>query len=140
MLFDDLLKLREGGSSPRITATEAGSVSLTRDATTGKVVIPINKTPAKGLAIVAINDADTGTSTDKVLTLTIEASDALASGWATVATFPVYTHGAIAANLVVRRIATQKKYVRSVITLAGTNGTISMDLIILVANQVMEED
>ena len=137
-MFDENLKLRDDGSSPRVTATEAGSTSLTRDATTGKAVIQINKMPKNGLPIVVINDADTGTSTDKTLTVTIEASDTLGSGYAEVVKFPAVSHGA-AAGRMIRRLATQKKYLRSVITAAGSNGTISIDFKVLIGDDAVEE-
>jgi hypothetical protein len=140
MLIDEQGMLRADGSSPRVTATEAGSTSLTRDATTGKVVVPIYKTAQKGLPIVCINDADIETSTDKTLTVTIEASDALNfSSPEVVATFPAVSHGA-GANLMVRRVHTQKRYLRSVITLAGSNGDISVDFLIFIGTGAMNED
>lgn len=137
-MYDALLAMREGGSSPAVTATEAGSTSLTRDATTGKVVVQIDKLAAQGLAVVVTNAADGGTSTDKTLTVTIEESDVLGSGWATITTFPAISHGA-AANRMVRRISSQKKYLRSVITAAGANGTISVDVQVHVGTSEMEE-
>ena len=127
MILDDLLKLRAGGSSPSVTATEAGATSLTRDGTTGKVVIQINKMPAEGLPIIVLAAADAGTSTDKSLTVTIEASDTLASGYAQVASFTAQTFADTTVKKMVRRVATQKTYLRSVITAAGANGTISRD-------------
>ena len=138
-MLDALLVLRGGGSSPAVTGTEAGATSLTRDATTGKAVIEVDKLPLGGMAIVVTHAADGGTSTDKTLTVTIEASDTLTTGYATVATFPVISHGA-AANKMVRRIASQKKYLRSVITAAGSNGTISVDVKIHVGTSEIEED
>jgi hypothetical protein len=138
MILDDLLKPRDGGSSPAVTATEPGATSLTPDATTGKVVVQVDKMPAEGLPIVVVNAADTGTSTDKTAVVTIEASDTLDSGYAVVATFPTYSHGC-AAGKSVRRVSTQKKYIRSVITVAGSNGTISIDFGIFVGIGMGEE-
>jgi hypothetical protein len=140
MILDDLLKLRDGGSSPAVSATESGSVSLTRDATTGKVVVDVSKMPAEGLPIVVTNVADTGTSTDKTAIVTIEAADELAFDTTNevVATFPTYTHGC-SAGKAVRRVATQKKYLRSVVTVAGSNGTIGIDFSIFIGIGAVEE-
>ncbi|MFC2000174.1 hypothetical protein ACFLXE_05405 [Chloroflexota bacterium] len=138
-MHDALLKLRHGGSSPRVTGTEAGVTSLTRDAGTGQAVVQVDKLPVHGLPIHVYHDADTGSSTDKTLTVTIEASDALGSGWAEVVKFPEVVHGA-AKNEMVRTIASQKKYLRSVITAAGSDGTISVDFVILVGSKAVEED
>lgn len=142
MAYDELMRLREGGSSPRVTATEAGATSTTRDATTGKVIVDIGAggTPHEGLAVDAIADADTGTSTDKTLTLTIEACDSatFASGEVTVATFTAQSYSDTAAKFMRRRIHTDKRYLRSVITAAGSNGTISREYKIYVTNVGME--
>lgn len=140
MVIDSLLLLRADGSSPRVTATEAGSTSLDKDATTGKRVVAVNKTGKDGIPVVVVNDADSGTSTDKAVVVTIEASDATAfSTPEVVATFPSVGHGA-AANLMVRRVHTQKKYLRSVCTLSGTNGTYSVDFLIFLGTAIMNED
>lgn len=141
MIHDDLLKLRSGGTSgTAITATEAGATSLTRDATTGKVVVEIDKMPLKGLPIEVIAAADTGTSTDKTMIVTIEASDTVGSGYIVVATFPTMSYAATAAIRFVRNIATQKKYLRSVVTVAGSNGTISRVVEILVSIGQIDKD
>jgi len=137
---DDLLKLRSGGTTEEVTATEAGSITLTRDATTGKVVVQIDKCPEGGIPIEVICDADTGTSSDKTMIVTIEASDSLATGYIVVATFPTMTFADTAAIRFVRRIATQKKYLRSVITVAGSNGTISRAIEILVGVGLVDQD
>lgn len=141
MIMDNLGLLRGDGSSPRVTATEAGHDSKTRDATTGQAVIEIVGTPQKGLPIVVLTDADTGTSTDKTLVATIEACDAedFASGEEVVATFPAVTHGD-EGLFMVRRIHTQKKYIRCVITAAGSDGTISVDFLIFIGNALMNRD
>lgn len=122
---DDLLKLKTVTATPT-TATEAGVTSLTRDGTTGQVVVEIDKCPEGGIPIEVIASADTGTSNDKTHTVTIEGSDALAFTTKSVcATFPSTTYASTAAVRMVRRIATQYKYIRSVITLTGSNGTMS---------------
>jgi len=139
MAQDALLVPRGGGSSPRVTATEAGSTSLTRDATTGQVVVAIDKLPIKGMTVVVANDADTGTSIDKSVVVTIEESDALGSGWATALTFPAVAHGA-SANVMKRASASQKKYLRSVCTLSGVNGTYSVEFKIYLEDVSPEED
>ncbi|MGW8177226.1 MAG: hypothetical protein ACWGQW_00295 [bacterium] len=138
MIMDDLGLLRGDGSAPGVSATEAGSVSLTRDATTGKVVLDIRKTGKDGLPIVCITGDDGGTSTDKTLTLTIEAADELAFDTTdeTVATFPAVSHGDTG-TLMVRRIHTQKQYIRTVITAAGSDGTIDVDFLVFVGHELM---
>ncbi len=121
MIHDDLLKLKT--SITAVTATEAGWTTLTRDATTGQVVVQIDKCPAEGIPIEVIATADTGTTGGGgTHVVTIEASDTLASGYIVVATFPTITQADAshkAAIRMVRRIATQKKYLRSVITRAA---------------------
>lgn len=140
MIIDELGLLRGDGSSPRVTNTEAGSESLVRDATTGKVMVQVSKTPQRGIPVAVLTDDDTGTSTDKTLTVTIEASDAadFGSGVEVVATFPAVTHGD-EGTLMVRRVHTQKKYLRSVITAAGSNGTISVDFLIAITHGLMNK-
>ena len=138
MIIDQLGMLRADGSSPRVTDTEAGPTSLDRDATTGKVVLDIRKTGQAGLPIVVLTDDDTGTSSDKTLTVTIEAADELAFDTTNevVATFPAVSHGA-KGTLMVRRVHTQKQYLRSKITLAGTDGDISVDFMIVIGHALM---
>ncbi len=125
---DDLLKLKT--SVTAVTATEAGWTTLTRDATTGQVVVQIDKCPAEGIPIEVIATADTGSlAGGGTHVVTIEASDTLATGYIVVATFPTITQATAATQAairMVRRIATQKKYLRSVITRAATgDSTIS---------------
>ena len=141
MIIDALGMLRADGNSPRITGTEDGSTSLTRDATTGQVVVGVYKTPQRGIPIVVLTDDDTGTSSDKTLVTTIEAADELAFDATNevVATFPAVTHGD-KGTLMVRRVHTQKKYLRSVVTLAGEDGTISVDLLVVIGHALMNED
>lgn len=128
MIKDDLLKLKTVTATP-VTATEAGWTTLTRDATTGQIVVQIDKCPEGGIPIEVIATADTGTAAGGgTHVVTIEASDTLASGYITVATFPTITQVAAkqVATRMVRRVATQKKYLRSVITRAAAgDGTIS---------------
>lgn len=138
MILDDLLKLRDGGASPRVTATESGLTSTTRDATTGQACIDVSKMPAQGMPIVVINDADTGTSNDKTAIVTIEACDTVDGSYQEIKKFPTISHGA-AAGKMVRTVATQKKYIRSVITVAGSNGTISIDFGIFIGIGAVEE-
>jgi len=118
---DDLLKLKTAITA--VTATEAGWTTETRDGTTGQVVIQVNKCPEGGIPIEVKAAADTGTlAGGGTHVVTIEASDTLASGYITVATFPTITQATAAkqaALTMVRRIATQKKYIRSVITRAA---------------------
>ena len=136
MIIDQLGLLRADGSSPIVSVTEDGSVILTKDATTGKRVLDIRKTGQAGLPVVVITKRDTGTSGDKVLTVTIEASDTLASGYEIVATFPGIAWNTADA-LMVRRVHTQKKYLRSVITLTGTTGTNTVDFLIVIGHALM---
>ena len=139
MLIDALGMLRADGSSPRISATEAGVTSLVRDATTGQVVIMINKTGKNGLPIRVMADPDTGTSTDKTATVTIETANELAfdTTQEVVATFPAVTYADTTEKSMVRRVHTAKKYLRSVITFAGINGTLTRDFVIVIGHALM---
>jgi len=139
MLLDALLLLRGDGSAPAVTATEAGSTSLTRDATTGKAVIQVKKTGKDGIPVVVLAAADTGTSTDKAAVVTIQAANELAFDVTheTVATFPSQLFSDTTAKFMVRRVHTQKRYLRSVITLSGSNGTFSRDYLIFVGTAAM---
>jgi len=134
---DDLLKLRTALTA--VTATEAGRTTKTRH-TTGAVVVEIDKCPMGGIPIEVVATADTGTSTDKTMIVTIEASDELASEWIVVATFPTITYATTTAVRFVRRVATQLKYLRSVITVAGSNGTISRNFTISVGIGEVDDD
>lgn len=140
MIMDELGLLRGDGSSPEVSATEAGATSLTRDATTGKVVLDVRKTGKDGLPIVAITGDDSGTSTDKTAVLTIEASSDLAfTSPEVVATFPTVTHGDNG-TLMVRRVHTQLQYLRTVVTVAGSDGTIGVDFLVFIgAKDLMNE-
>jgi len=123
MIKDDLLKLKTAVTA--VTATEAGWTTETRDATTGQKVIQVNKCPAEGIPIEVIATIDTGTENGNgTMIVTIQASDTLATGYITVATFPTITQATAMrpAFRMVRRIATQKKYIRSVITVSAGTG------------------
>ena len=135
---DDLLKLKIAAAA--VTSTDAGWTTKSRDATTGKVVVEIDKCPAGGIPIEVIAAADTGTSSDKTMIVTIEASDELATEWLVVATFPTITYADTAALRFVRNISTQLKYLRSVITVAGSNGTISRIFEIHVGVGLLDDD
>ena len=114
MLVDNLLILRGDGTSSAIDNTEAGHDSVTRDGDTGRAVIAVNKTAKKGIPVGAILNLTTG---DRVWTITIEACDLedFSSGNEVVATFPsVVSSGSD--DFMVRRVHTQKKYLRSVVT------------------------
>lgn len=119
---DNLLLLRTAKS---VAATEAGWITKTRDDTTGQIVVQIDKCPLGGIPVEVIAAADSDTSNDKTMVVTIEASDTLGSSYIVVATFPTITYADTTAVRLVRNIATQKKYLRSVITVSGSNGTIS---------------
>lgn len=120
MLIDALGMLRAGGTTNggAIDATEAGHDSKTRVAATGQAVIQIDKTAKKGLPVVAVYDADGITTRSAVLT--IEACDLenFSSGVEVVATFPAVA--ATGKDVMIRRIHTQKKYIRSVITITDS--------------------
>ena len=135
---DALLLLKADGAA--VTATDAGWTTLTEDATTGKIVVQIDKCPVEGIPIEVVATADTGSSNDKTMIVTIEASDELASEWIVVATFPTIAYDNTAACRFVRRVATQLKYLRSVITVAGSNGTISREFTITVGIGLVDDD
>lgn len=140
MIIDQLGMLRADGSSPRVAATEAGATSLVRDSATGKVVIGVFKTGYAGLPIVALTDDATGTGSTAKAVVTIEASDVLAfSTPEVVATYPAITGNVSKATLMVRRVHTQKKYLRSVITCSGIDATntISVDFMIIIGHALM---
>lgn len=121
---DDLLKLKTVTATP-VTATEAGVTSLTRDGTTGQACIQIDKSPREGISIEVIASADTGTSNDRTQTVTIQGADTVDGTYYLVATFPTITYADLTAKRFVRNIATQYKFLRSVITLVNSNGTMS---------------
>lgn len=147
MVLDQLLRLRNGGSAPAIDSkTGEAGVTLAdgRVATTGQAVVEINKTPIRGLAAVAVNDAVTATGTGAgTLTLTIEASDDPNFAEVdTVAVFPAITKDS-EPNVVVRRFNTNKKYVRSVVIADGSTSenyiTLS-NLDVFIGDWIPEED
>jgi len=72
--------------------------------------------------------------------VTIEASDELASEWIVVATFPTISYATTAALRMVRRVSTQLKYLRSVITVAGSDGTISRLFTITAGIGLVDDD
>ena len=140
MVLDQELRLRDGGSAPEVDAAETGWTTLTRDTLTGQVVVEINKAPVlRGLAVVVVHPADTNAdnSTD-LLVVEIQASDTLDSAYATIATFPAIVHSCVA-NLMVRRIHTQKKYLRSKITWVSGDADLAF-LDIFVGDMIPEED
>jgi hypothetical protein len=96
--------------------------------------------PAEGLPIIMIAAADTGTSSDKTCIVTIEASDATAfTTKYTVATFPTLSYADTAVKKYVMRVATQHTYLRSVCTVAGSNGTFSRDIEIYVGTGEIDQ-
>ena len=136
---DDLLKLRIGGTA--ITATESGATSTTRSG--AKAVIEIDKCPLEGIPIEVLATIDTGSTGTGTMIVTIEASDTEASGYIVVATFPTListTTAYQAATRMVRRVATQKKYLRSVITVVAGTGTVSRDFVINVGVGLVDDD
>ena len=136
---DELLKLRTGGTA--ITATESGATSTTRSG--AKAVVEIDKCPLEGIPIEVIATIDTGTENGNgTMIVTIEASDTEASGYITVATFPTITQATAMrpAFRMVRRVATQKKYLRHVITVSAGTGAPSRDFEIYVGVGLVDDD
>lgn len=155
MILDQLLRLRDGGSAvdTKTTTPEVGVITLPQGS--GAAVVPINKTALRGLAVVVINTlpVDTGTVTgEATFIVKIESSDELDfvqdadNDVNTIATFPAVLAAIDGgkANLVVRRVHTQQKYVRSVIdaTCAGTPASnyITANFDIFVGDMIPEED
>ena len=141
---DALLQLKSTVATA-VTATEAGWTTLTRDTGTGRIVVQIDKCPLEGIPVEVIATADTGTSAGGgTHVVTIEASDTLASGYITVATFPTITQADAAhqaAIRMVRRVATQKKFLRSVITRAAAgDSSISRIYTITVGIGLVDDD
>ena len=136
MIIDALGLLRADGTSPTITATEAGYTLLTRHAATGKVVLDIRKTPQKGLPIVVVSTL-VGI-TNRSFVVTIEAANELAFDTTkeVVATFPAVAVTGLA--FMVRRIHTQKQYIRSVITVTDGGGPAGTgDFLIYIGHALM---
>ena len=140
MLIDALNMLRADGTSPRVTSTEAGATSVTRVAETGQAVIDVRKLGLKGVPIVVITDDDTSDchSEDDGQTVTIEASDTVGfTASEVVATFPKVLAQANGTTMI-RRVHTQKQYLRSVIT--TSSGTPSVDFLIFISNGQLAKD
>jgi len=139
MILDDLGLMRGDGSSPTISTTEAGYNSLTRHAGTGRAVIPVYKTGKNGIPVVGLFKPS-GVTLDRGFVVTIEACDAVAfaSDVDVVATFPVTDVTSPVAATMIRRVHTQKRYLRSVITctVAGSTGT--ADFLIFVTEGLMD--
>ncbi len=135
MIIDRLGLLRADGTGTGVEATEAGSVSLIRDAASGRAVLDIRKTALKGLPVVVITRRIT--TGDRSFVVTIEAADELAftATREVVATFPAVVASS-AETLMVRRVHTQRRFLRSVITLGvGTTGR--TDFLIFVGHELM---
>ena len=130
-------------TTPRVTATEDGVVLTTMNATTGQAVVEIKKTGKNGIPVVVITDDDTidCCAVTNYLVCTIEACDSLdfsSTVVDTVATFPKVS-SASGPTLMVRRIHTDKRYIRSVIT-ATLDGNISIDFLIFISTGMMDEN
>jgi len=140
MILDDLGLLRGDGSNGHIEDTEAGVVDATdRAAVTGQIVLDIKKTGKNGIPVVVITDTEE--AGDRDFQVTIEADDDLNFGTAeVVATFPEFAPDDTESKLMVRRIHTDKRYIRSVITrtTTGTDGWV--DALIFVGHQLMNQD
>lgn len=150
MLLDYLLRLRDGGTTTLVDDTEAGTTTtLSRVAITGQSVIDIRGTPAlRGLAIVVVNTTGEYTTTADTFVVTIQAADEEdfdggAGTIDTVATFPSFPETgstkAIAANIMVRRFHTRKRYLRSVLAASASLAT-GMTIGIFIADMIPEED
>lgn len=73
MTLDQLLRLRDGGAV--ITTTEAGITTLTQGS--GAAVVPVHKTPLRGLAAVVVNPiGGVEHASGSNVVVTLEASDA----------------------------------------------------------------
>ncbi|MFA5384147.1 MAG: hypothetical protein WC364_05710 [Eubacteriales bacterium] len=104
-----------------VTSNYGTPTSTTRNAGGFAVIdmLAFSTTAAKGLSVILIID-EAGAAADDALTLLLQASDSLtfANGVQTLANFEVNaaTHGIILGNecpcTVVRRFATQKRYIR----------------------------
>ena len=73
MLVDNLGILRGDGSNGTITATESGATSLSADATTGKRVIPINKTGRCGIPVAMVYTASNTSGRTWTVTMACDA-------------------------------------------------------------------
>jgi len=150
MILDYNLRLRDGGTTVLVDDSEAGTTTtLSRVATTGQAVLDIRKTPRlRGLACVVTNTAGVYTTTGDTFVVTIQAAneadfDGGAGTIDTVATFPSLVEtgvtAVIAANVMVRRFHTQKRYLRSVLTVSAALDT-GVTLGIFVGDMIEEED
>ncbi len=135
---DELLKLKADGAA--VTSTDAGWTTLTEDTTTGKIVVQIDKMPMGGMPVEVLATIDTNAASAASIVITIEASDELASEWITVATFPTITYADTAALRMVRRVATQLKYLRSVITIDAGGGSTSRFYTITIGIGLIDDD
>lgn len=148
MILDYNLRLRDGGTTTLVTDTEAGTTTtLSRVATTGQSVLDIKKTGRiRGLACVVVHGTGEYTTTGDTFVVTIEASayeDFDGNDEEVICTFPALVETgstkAIAANIMVRRFFTQKRYIRSVLTASAALAT-GVALGIFVGSMIQEED
>ena len=134
MILDYLLRLRDGGTTALVTATELGTTTtLSRVTTTGQSVLDIRKTnQSRGLSVVVVSStAGEYTNTGDTYVVTIVAAadgdEDFAGTLETVVTFPAFAETgatkAIAAQILIRRLLTQKRYIRSVLTASATLAT-----------------
>lgn len=140
MILDNLGLLRGDGSSPTITTTEAGYTSTTRHGTTGRAVVPVYKTGYAGIPVCVLYNMTDGGDHTRAFRVTVEACDLenFASGEEVAATFPIVT---VAAGKVfhVRRVHTQKKYLRSVITCTTAGDAGTLDALIFITHGLMNK-
>lgn len=144
MIHDELLQLKMVTTTP-VSETLAGSVTIVPNNATGLAVIEIDKCPMEGIPIEVIAGAEGGNSTNGTIVVTIEAADTetVDGSYAVVATFPTLLNNSTANKLakrMVRRIATQKKYLRAVITVTAGNGTISRLMTINVGEGLIDKE
>lgn len=149
MILDYLLRLRDGGTTTTIDASEAGTTTtLSRVATTGQSVIDLKKTNrTHGLSVVVVNGAGAYTTYTDTFVVTIEGSSEedfdTAALIQTLITFPHLPETGvtttIAAGIMVRRLFTQLRYVRSVITVSATLAT-ALTLSIFIGDLLEEQE
>ena len=150
MILHYNLRLRDGGTTVLVTDSEAGTTTtLSRVATTGQSVLDIKKTNrTHGLACVVTNTAGIYTTTADTFIITIEAADEedFDGGGTTVETIITFpslpetgSTKAIAANVMVRRFFSQKRYIRSVLAASAALAT-GITLGIFIGDFIGEED
>ena len=136
---DQLLRVRDSGSSSSITAHEAifTSGTLVRDPTTGRCVIGIHSTPLKGLAVELSYTAPTGDASARadVELWGSDNKDMSSAILLTAFTQVVCTTGAVA-DREVKRFNTRLAYVASKVTITDT--VTAFDPVVLLEDTLSE--